>query len=271
MEQGGDTDADGVCDDLDCDPLDACYPKPFGTACDDGNTNTTDDSIQADGCTCAGIQNTGIETTVYAKFYLEGLYDSGTQRMTNNLKEQALLPLSQPYSVEPWFYTGSESVTIIPENVVDWVLIMARDANDNILSQAVGFITVSGGLVDIFGNHGISLSLALDNYISIHTRNHLAVVSAITYSNSLDFTSSATAAKGIQQLKNKAGKYCLYGGDYDGNGIINNLDYNSWVVKKSILNQYLPVDGDGNGIINNLDYNLWLSNSAKIGHNGLHY
>jgi len=57
-----------------------------------------------------------------------------------------------------------------------------------------------------------------------------------------------------------AGKFCLYSGDFDGNGIINSLDYNSWALNKSALNQYLNIDADGNGIINNLDYNLWLGN-----------
>ena len=268
---GGDTDADGVCDELDCDPLDACYPKPFGTACDDGNSDTSDDSIQADGCTCAGIQTVGTATTVQAKIYLEGLYESSFQRLRNTLKEEALLPNNQPYNVAPWFYLGNESVAVIPDEAIDWILIMSRDANDNVLSQAVGFITVSGSLIDLSGNQGINLDQASGNYISIHHRNHLAVVSAIPYNSSLDFTSNESSVKGIQQLKNIAGKHCLYSGDYDSNGIINNLDYNGWVLKKSILNQYLRVDGDGNGVINNLDYNLWLGNSAKIGHIGLLY
>lgn len=270
-QQGGDTDGDGICDELDCDPADACYPMPFGTACDDGDSNTSDDSIQADGCTCAGIQTTGLATTVHAKIYLEGLYESSTQRLNTDLKEQSLLPNTQPYNVAPWFYAGNESTAVIPDKAVDWILIMARDANDNILTRTVGFISESGGLIDLNGNQGISLGQAAGNYISIHHRNHLAVVSTIPYNTSLDFTSTESAVKGVQQLKNMAGKFCLYSGDFDGNGIINSLDYNSWALNKSALNQYLNIDADGNGIINNLDYNLWLGNRAKIGHSGLHY
>lgn len=52
---GGDSDGDGVCNNLDCAPFDANFPKPAGTPCNDGNSNTVSDVIQADGCTCAGI------------------------------------------------------------------------------------------------------------------------------------------------------------------------------------------------------------------------
>ena len=53
-----DNDNDGVCANADCDDNDANFPKAPGTACNDGNANTTNDMIQSDGCTCAGT-NTG--------------------------------------------------------------------------------------------------------------------------------------------------------------------------------------------------------------------
>jgi len=50
----------GVCNGEDCAPNDANYPKAPGTACDDGDANTMEDVIQADGCGCAGTPvNTG--------------------------------------------------------------------------------------------------------------------------------------------------------------------------------------------------------------------
>ena len=51
---GGDADGDGVCAQLDCDDTDASLPAAEGTACDDGDANTTNDKILADGCTCEG-------------------------------------------------------------------------------------------------------------------------------------------------------------------------------------------------------------------------
>ena len=56
-----DNDNDGVCAGDDCDDNDASVgaKQPVGTACDDGNSNTTNDKIQADGCTCAGTTDNG--------------------------------------------------------------------------------------------------------------------------------------------------------------------------------------------------------------------
>ncbi|MEZ4955427.1 MAG: hypothetical protein R2825_17835 [Saprospiraceae bacterium] len=51
---GGDSDGDGVCDNDDCAPNNPNLPATPGTACDDGNANTINDVIQADGCSCAG-------------------------------------------------------------------------------------------------------------------------------------------------------------------------------------------------------------------------
>ncbi len=51
-----DNDSDGVCSDVDCDDNDpnvGAQQTP-GTACDDGLASTTNDVIQADGCTCQG-------------------------------------------------------------------------------------------------------------------------------------------------------------------------------------------------------------------------
>lgn len=265
IQKGGDTDGDGICDDEDCQPLDACYPKPIGTSCDDGISLTSNDQIQSDGCTCSGM------TSLQARVFLEGFYNAGTQTMLTALNSQNLLPLIQPYNQPPWNYAGTEQVTTIPTNAVDWILVMARDAADNILAQSVGFVDNQGQLISLDGSNGIVLSQAYGNYISIHHRNHLAIISENTYGAFTDFTISDTTVKGTQQLKNVAGKYCLYAGDFDGSGIVNNQDYNQWAIKKSALNQYLPIDADGNGIINNLDYNLWLGNGAKIGHNGIHY
>ncbi len=52
---GGDYDGDGVCKDQDCDDNNPNLPAMPGTACNDGNPNTNNDVIQADGCSCAGI------------------------------------------------------------------------------------------------------------------------------------------------------------------------------------------------------------------------
>ncbi|MEZ4930700.1 MAG: hypothetical protein R2788_01040 [Saprospiraceae bacterium] len=54
INQGGDSDNDGICDNDDCAPTNPNLPTTPGTACNDGNPNTSNDVIQADGCSCAG-------------------------------------------------------------------------------------------------------------------------------------------------------------------------------------------------------------------------
>ena len=49
-----DLDNDGVCADQDCDDNNPQLPATPGSACDDGNSNTENDIIQEDGCSCAG-------------------------------------------------------------------------------------------------------------------------------------------------------------------------------------------------------------------------
>ena len=50
-----DMDGDGICAADDCDDNDASLPATPGTACNDGNADTENDVIGADGCSCAGI------------------------------------------------------------------------------------------------------------------------------------------------------------------------------------------------------------------------
>ena len=54
-----DIDGDGICAASDCDDSDPSIPAAPGTSCDDGNSNTSTDLIQADGCTCLGQVVTG--------------------------------------------------------------------------------------------------------------------------------------------------------------------------------------------------------------------
>ena len=60
---GGDSDGDGVCNNQDCQPNNPAYPATPGTACNDGNPNTSNDVVQPDGCSCAGTTNCNLSAT----------------------------------------------------------------------------------------------------------------------------------------------------------------------------------------------------------------
>ena len=49
-----DFDRDGFSAELDCDDYNPLIPATVGTTCNDGDSSTINDKIQADGCTCAG-------------------------------------------------------------------------------------------------------------------------------------------------------------------------------------------------------------------------
>jgi len=209
---------------------------------------------------------------VNTNIWLEGFYDEANNNMHTKLKDNDLLPFVQPFNTSPWNYQGAETVTTFPENTVDWILIMRRDIDGNILEQAAGLINQNGELMNLDGSSGIPISIERGDYISIHHRSHLAAMSANSYDGiSYDFTVSASQAQGGEQLKLIDGKYMLYAGDFDGKGIINSDDFNNWKIQSAIINQYIPIDGDGNGIVNSLDYNLWIKNRSKVGHPNIRY
>ena len=57
--KGGDADRDGICAADDCNDANANVGRKQtpGTPCDDGNSNTTNDVIQANGCDCRGVNS----------------------------------------------------------------------------------------------------------------------------------------------------------------------------------------------------------------------
>ena len=250
----------------------------IGELCDDGDDCTINDLIDQD-CDCLGTfqdtedcQTNPIVGHLQLKLLLEGMYDPVKNEMTDHLRTNNLIPLKQPFGGAPWFYEGQESVTEIPENAIDWILIGIRDEDNNIIGEAAGFISKDGELLELNGGTGLVLPSLWGNYISVHHRSHIAVISNEVYRNQLfDFTNSHAAAKGGDQLKFMNGRYVLFAGDFDANGIVNNFDYNEWRNHYYQLGHYLSYDGDGNGIVNNQDYNLWVNNRAKIGYTGVQY
>ncbi|MCD4697011.1 MAG: hypothetical protein K8S16_12310 [Bacteroidales bacterium] len=207
--------------------------------------------------------------------FLEGPYSTGG--MNVELLTSGLLPLFQPYNVSPWNYNGAESVTSIPNpDVVDWILIELRDAPDavsatsgTLIQQQAAFLLKNGLVV---GLDGISYLQFANNiteqlFVVIMHRNHLAVMSANPLTNggnvySYDFSAPAGQAYGADaQVLLENGEYGLYGGDLDGNGIINDFDkLNKWDPMSGTPG-YLSSDVNFDGQSDNPDKNeFWINN-----------
>ena len=121
------------------------------------------------------------------KLFLAGAYNSATISMSTNLTANAILPLTQPYNTAPWNYTGMESVSTMPINVVDWILIEVRDPANNytVLDTRAALLLEDGNVQGIDGNAGVDFYNINDGqnyYISVKHRNHLGVMSAVSVS-----------------------------------------------------------------------------------------
>jgi len=203
--------------------------------------------------------------------------------MITNLNENKLLPNHHPYRGAPWYHDGAENVNIInmPFDVVDWVLVEAVKGNPDgsepleSVETRAGLLTKDGWIVDLDGVSPLGfydLSLYDQHYFIIRHRSHIDIMTSIAFTPSHsanqehNFTNSPNKAYGPSQQEDLGNNvYGLIAGDYDGNSVINNMDFNHWALQSALVNKYVAWDGDGNTVVNALDYNLWTNNSSKIG------
>ena len=106
--------------------------------------------------------------------FLEGGYNSSTSMM--NLELGANISKTSPYPAD------LQSVTAIPTNVVDWVLVELRDKTTNtiIVDSRSAFILKTGEIVDIDGTSDLQFYTATSGqyFVVIKHRNHLSIMSS---------------------------------------------------------------------------------------------
>lgn len=209
------------------------------------------------------------------KIFLEGPF--GSTEMSTILNQQNLLPLNQPYNVNPWNYPGTEQVSAIPGiEIIDWVLIEIRDAVDaisatssTIIDRKAAFLKKDGTVIDINGSDILSFDTGLTNqlFVVIRHRDHLAVMSSAPLLQaggifSYDFTDAIGkaygGATGFREITQ--GVFGMVGGDANGDGVIDNSDILLWKSEAG-RKQYFNSDFDLNSQVNNTDKNeTWYSN-----------
>jgi len=225
---------------------------------------------------------------------IEGAWQpDGNGQMHTMLRDAGFLPLRQPYGPElPWFgnnnpvwhYTGDESVTEIPVDVVDWVLVELRDAPSapdalpaTIVARKAALLLNTGHIVGIDGEPlQFDLEIVSGLFAVVYHRNHLAVMSSEPLMfhdgiHSWDFTTALEKAfanedKSAFQGGQKhlgGGVYGMYGGDGDGNGQIQTQDKNNvWNIQSGQAG-YHAGDFDLNGQVQTQDKNnIWNPNSG---------
>ena len=209
------------------------------------------------------------------KAYLEGPFNGNN--MSTGIFQ--FIPLLQPYTTDPWNYNGTEKVTSIPENVVDWVLIELRDAPDagsadslTTFERQAAFLLNDGRIVSVDGVSNLSFthSLAAQLFTVIKHRNHLGIISANPLTESVgvysyDFTQNADNTFGeewgVKELPN--GRWGMIAGDANGDQIIDDNDRILWQ-NQAGTQGYNPSDLNLDGQVNNIDKNdIWHSNKNK--------
>ncbi len=141
---GGDADGDGICDNSDCDNTDPNLPATVGSTCNDGNANTENDVILADGCTCEG---TPISTGCNSSFVQNGnsVTFSGLTDPVNSVK---IINLDYSTYWECVSWSAGCNTNEIINNIPDgqyYISLNTYDAGWNVICNIFEIITIDSG------------------------------------------------------------------------------------------------------------------------------
>lgn len=167
---------------------------------------------------------------------LGGAFPSGPL-MTDQLRTNGLLPTVEPYSALGYSFVGtSPGQSVAPalfsvtgnNAVVDWVVVELRSAVNpsTILHSRPALLQRDGDVVGLNGSAVFITTMPTGAYhVAVRHRNHLGVMTATPRSLSstvqtVDFTSSATAAFGTNARANVNGTMVLWPGDGNGDGAV---------------------------------------------------
>ncbi len=216
---------------------------------------------------------------VKLKTYLSGPYLESSQKMSTALNSLGLLPTSQPYNVAPYYYTGTESVSTIPSNVVDWVLLEVLSKETISLLRKACFIDQNGNLLDVSGGEGVVLPLLSteeEYYYIIRHRNHLDIMSRsswpINNESPYDLSLYTNVKSGITQMDRIVDNLAaMIAGEADGNGIKSYQDYNIYTQHVSAIYELIPGDFNMDGLVTVADYNAYKEQVNVIGISEIRY
>ncbi|MCB0821075.1 MAG: metallophosphoesterase [Bacteroidales bacterium] len=208
------------------------------------------------------------------KAFLEGPFNGSSMNVNSTA-----VTLQQPYSALPWNYSGTESVNLIPPDIIDWLLIELRDAANPALAggetrvyRRAAFLKANGDVVDLDGYSPVSFPVNVDQnlFVILWHRNHLPLMSAIGLNGEqgvfqYDFTQDANASYGGNSAcaELPGARYGMPAGDVNADGSVNLLDLSNWSYnagQSGYLNNDLNLDTHTD---NNDKNSMWLHNYGK--------
>ena len=186
-----------------------------------------------------GFITMSLKVNIDPKIFLQGplLNPATAGLMNDDLRSNGHLPTTSPYAdaattVASVFNLGGTSGTgISQDDIVDWVWLEIRQANDNtkIVRSQSALLQRDGDIVDLDGVSTIQLNAAPTNYyVVIKHRNHLGIMSAnvITLNNtmtSVDFTNPTTQTFGTNAqtvFGIPTGTMAMWAGDVNNDAIV---------------------------------------------------
>ncbi|MBK7632743.1 MAG: hypothetical protein IPJ23_19065 [Ignavibacteriales bacterium] len=216
-----------------------------------------------------------VPLSINVKSFLQGPFNGSDMSTTLNLS--GYIPLIQPYSVQPWNYSGTESVSTsffnTHQNIVDWILIELRTGTgaSTIVERKAGFLTRTGNVVGMDGVSSLFLTKPKGNYfIVIYHRNHIPIMSSIStsldyFSQLYNFTTEISRAYGVNSMVQlSVGVFGMFAADANGNGQVQNNDRENFWVPQNGQSGYKESDFNLNGQVQNNDNeSFWVPNNGK--------
>jgi len=171
------------------------------------------------------------------RLFLGGAYEPGVGLMRDALRQQGLVPDSQPYSEPDYVPVGGLPTCVISQEVlgwtgdsavVDWVWMELLDPADSItvLATRSGLVLRDGTVTQADGCSVIDFRAGAGSYfLRVRHRNHLGAMvhDPITLSDTVvhvDLTDPATLCFGTEAQEELNGVQLLWPGDASGDGIV---------------------------------------------------
>lgn len=239
---------------------------------------TSDQSVVGGGFT-ASYSCTLPGAEVFLKAFLQGPYNATNNNLNTTLAAGGYISTTQPFNRPPWNYTGTESVTSVPANIADWVLVDVLNAGYVLQGRRAAFLRQDGVLVDTDGSQGVLFNgvPAGSYYLVLRSRNHVPIMSnvqvALPNSNSsVNFINAANVRYGTATMADLGGgKYALLAGDCFANGVVSFSDFNSFFLQAGFSGGYFDADCNLDGSVNNSDFTIYTSNTGKMGATEVRY
>lgn len=197
------------------------------------------------------------------KAYLEGAYNNPYYQSTK-LKNNGLLPTQQPFATLPYLNTENTQLGIQYDSIVDWVLLEARDTDFPcfVKDKTAALLLNNGYIVSPNGNCNIEFPNLESGsyYFVVRHANHQDVMTEIPlqypFNVEYDFTLYQDSACNSNLKFMRDRTYCMYAGDVEIDGELNNSDVESVSAELGNSNIYTSKDVNLDGQISEADIDI---------------